>query len=243
VQTALSGQKLVVPEDGVIRRWGVRSARGEFAVSVVRPRGDVNFQVARSQNEFAGNGGVHLFETDLAVERGDLVGLVVLPGSAVGARTGVEDARTARWIPDLSTGKRTDRGFDNELLFRVEYLRGGQQRLPKLVTGAAAADLKPGRVVRRKRLRFTNGRPVEVVLVSLGNRFALDEFLEGRRAARIDVPLDFRPDAGQIRTFEPYVEASVGEQVGVSIEYARDHSARLLRHFYSVVPREIEFAD
>jgi len=243
VQTALSGQKLVVPEDGVIRRWGVRSARGEFAVSVVRPRGDVNFQVARSQNEFAGNGGVHLFETDLAVERGDLVGLVVLPGSALGARTGVEDARTARWIPDLSTGKRRDRGFDDELLFRVEYLRGGQQRLPKLVTGAAAADLKPGRVVRRKRLRFTNGRPVEVVLVSLGNRFALDEFLEGRRAARIDVPLDFRPDAGQIRTFEPYVEASVGEQVGVSIEYARDHSARLLRHFYSVVPREIEFAD
>ena len=39
VQSALPGATLVVPEDGVIRRWAVRSARGELALSVVRPRG------------------------------------------------------------------------------------------------------------------------------------------------------------------------------------------------------------
>ena len=240
VQSALPGRALVAAEDGVIRRWAVRSARGELALSVVRPRGDETFQVARSRNEFVGNGGVHVFETNLAVERGDVVGLAVLPGSAAGARRDVDGAKTTRWTPYVNLGKRVDRGFANELLLRVEYLRGGQQRLPHQVTGAAAADLKPGRVVKRRRLSFTSGRPVEMALVSLGDRFALDEFLDGRRSARIDVPADFRPGDGRIVTFD--VHAPPGsETVEIAIEYARTDSARLVRHFYAAFPREFEF--
>jgi hypothetical protein len=181
----------------MIRRWGVRSALGELALSVVRPRGGQTFQVARSRNEFVGNAGVHLFDTNLAVERGDVVGLAVLPGSAAGARRGVQGARATRWSPYVNSGKRVDRGFANELLLRVEYVRGGQQRTPDQVTGATAADLAAGRVVKRRRLRFTSGRPVEIALVSLGDRFALDTFLDGRRSARIDVPADFRPGEGR----------------------------------------------
>jgi Protein kinase domain len=242
VQSALPGQKLVVPEDGLVRRWGVRSGRGELALSVIRPRGEDTFQVARSRNEFAGNAGVHMFDTNLAVERGDVVGLVLLPGSAAGARTGVDGAKATRWIPDLA-GKRAERGFDNELLLKVEYIRGGQQRLPDQVTGAAAARLKPGRVVRRTRLRFMSGRAVEIALVSLGDRYALDEFVEGRRSARTDVPADFVPGQGRILTFDVYAEEGVPEQLGVTIEYARTDSARILDHFYSVFPREFSFVN
>ena len=243
VQSALPGRSLVAPEDGVIRRWSVRSARGELALSVVRPRGDETFQVARSRNEFVGNAGVHQFGANLAVERGDQVGLVVLPGSAAGARPGVKGARTTRWAPSVNKGKPVRRGFANELLMRVEYAPGGQQRLPKQVTGAAAADLRPGRVVKLRRLRFTSGRPVEIALVSLGDRFALDQFLGGRRVARIQVPADFVPGAGRIFTFEVLAQPSTAEAVDIFIRYARTDSARLLHHFYGAFPREFEFVD
>jgi hypothetical protein len=244
VQTALPGQALVVPEDGVIRRWSVRSARGELALAVVRPRGDETFQVARSRNEFVGNDGVHVFETNLAVERGDLVALVVFPGSAAGARADVDGARTRRWIPLLPYGEKpVDRGFANELLLRVDYLPGGQQRIPDQVTGAEAAGLEPGRVVKRRRLRFRNGRPVEIALVSLGDRFALDEFLDGRRTARIDVPVDFRPREGRLLTFKVGANPLVPESVEIAIEYARTDSARILYHYYGASPREFEFVD
>ncbi len=243
VQTALPGRTLVVREDGVIRRWAVRSARGELALSVVRPRGDETFQVARSSNEFVGNGGLHLFEANVAVERGDLVGLVVLPGSAAGARGDVDGARTRRWSPYVSHGNPRDRGFAKELLLRVEYVRGGQQRLPDQVTGAAAADLKPGRVLKRRRLRFTSGRRVEIALVSVGDRFALDEFIGGRRTARIDVPADFRPGGGRILTFDILVPPSVPEALEITIQYARTDSARILKHFYGAFPHEFEFVN
>ncbi len=241
VQSALPGRTLVVPEDGVIRRWSVRSARGEFALAVVRPRGDETFQVARSRIEFASNDGVHVFETDLAAERGDLVALVVLPGSGAGARSGVEGAGTRRWIPDLNHGKPVDRGFANELLLRVEYVRGGQQRLPKQVAGAAAADLEPGRVVRRRAIRFTNGRRIELVLVALGNRYVLDQFLEGRRTARIDLPADFRARDGRIIQFGAYSQASEPASGGIYVEYAGATSARILSHFFVFFPRGFEF--
>jgi len=243
VQSALPGRSLVVPDDGVIRRWAVRSARVELALSVVRPRGDETFQVARSRGEFVGNAGVHLFGTDLAVERGDLVGLVVLPGSAAGVRPGVEGARTTRWFPTVNMGKPVKGGYANELLLRVEYARGGQQRLPKQVTGAAAADLRPGRVVKRRRLRFTSGRPVEIALVSLGDRFALDQFMEGRRTARIEVPTDFVPGAGRIFTFDVRAQPSAAEILDIFMRYARTDSARLLHHFYGAFPHEFEFVD
>jgi hypothetical protein len=209
----------------------------------VRPRGDETFQVARSRNEFVGTAGVHLFAANLAVERGDLVGLVVLPGSAAGVRPGVEGARTTRWVPSVNAGKPVNRGFANELLLRVEYARGGQQRLPRQVTGAAAADLRPGRVHKRRRLRFTSGRPVEIALVSLGDRFALDQFLDGRRVARIGVPADFVPGAGRIFKFEVLAQPLTAESIDVFIQYARTDSARLLQHFYGAFPREFEFVD
>jgi hypothetical protein len=93
----------------------------------------------------------------------------------------------------------------------------------------------------RRRLRFPSGRPVEVALVQLGGRIVLDEFVEGRRTARIDVP-GFRPAGGRIVTFEAYAEEGA-EQLGIYVEYANEGSARLLDHFYGAFPGEFEFVD
>jgi hypothetical protein len=232
-----------VPADGVIRRWAVRSARGELALSVIRPRGDDIFQVARSRHEFVGNAGVHVFDTDVAVERGDLVGVIAFAGSAVGLRPGVEGGKTRRWIPELPLGEPAPPGTAEELLLRVDFVRGGQQRLPRQVTGAAAAELEPGKVVRRSRLRFASGRPFEIALVALGERFAVDQFLGGRRVARIDVPADFRAGEGRILAFHASADPSQDEAGGVYLEYARNESARILSHFYGFHPREFVFAN
>src|SRR6185312_8875115 len=116
-QVELPGATLVVPGDGAIRRWGVRSARGEIGLAVLRPRNGGAHQIARSRNEFVGNDGVNMFQTDLAVERGDLVGLVVIGGSGVGARK-AEGATTERWIPHVGGNRPPEypkgTGFDNE---------------------------------------------------------------------------------------------------------------------------------
>ena len=155
----------------------------------------------------------------------------------------MEGARTRRWTPNPNTGEPAERGFAKELLLRVEYLRGGQQRLPKQVTGAAAADLEPGRVVHRRRVRFTNGRQIELALVVLGDRYALDQFLDGRRAARIDLPADFRARDGRILKFGAYSQPSDAAGGGVYIEYAGPGSARILSHFLAFFPRGFEFVN
>lgn len=241
VATELVGRTIVIPDDGVIRRWAVRSARGEMRLSILRPRGGGAFQIARSRNEFVGNDGVHVFDTNLAVERGDLAGLLVLPGSAVGTRAGIGGARARRWIPNLATGKESE-VIGRELLLRADFFAGGEQRVPESVSGAAADGLPDGRVHARRRVRFTNGRPVEIRLVALGGRFVLDQFLDGKRTARTDVP-DFRPGEGRIVTFDVSAEPEVPQQLGIHVEFAKTESSRILSHFYGAHPREFAFVD
>jgi hypothetical protein len=246
VQGQLPGRTLVVPQDGVIRRWSVRSARGELSLVVLRPAGQEAHQVARSEDAFVADGRVHTFTTDLPVVQGDLIGLLTVPGSGgVGVRDGVEGATTRRWIPLVRAARLADRGpgtgMDGELLLRVEELPGVDPRSPHQVTGAAAASLPDGRVRVRRRLRFSNGRPVEVRLVELGDRLVFDELLRGRRTARVDVP-GFRPGKGRIIELEVYAEAEP-QHLGVYIEFNNEESARILHHFYDVFPREFHFVE
>ena len=154
------------------------------------------FQVARSRNEFVSDGGVHVFDTDLAVERGDLVGA---RGPCRARRSaparGVDGATTTRWIPSSTAGRTAvDRGFDDTSCSCAwSTCRGGQQRLPRQVTGAAAAELKPGRVVKRRRLRFTNGRPVEMASSRWATASRSTSSCDGRRTRPYRRAPDFRP--------------------------------------------------
>jgi Protein kinase domain len=246
MQTALPGRTLVVPAEGVIRRWAVRSASGELGLSVVRSRDGETKQVARSQNEFVDDPGVHVFDTDLAVERGDRLALVSVPGSSVGVRTGVDGAATSRWIPVLASTRDVDlgpgTGFDHELQLRAELVPGGERELPHQVTGTRAAGLAPGRVHERRKLRFANGRPVEVALVQVGDRLVLDEFIEGRRTARVDVPGMFPSPGAALVDFEVYAETDA-QHLGVYIQYVNEESARVLDHFFDTYPNEFDFID
>jgi hypothetical protein len=241
VQARLPGRTLVVPDDGVIRGWAVRSARGELALSVVRVRGNDAFQIARSQSQFVENDGLFSFKTDLQVERGDLVGLASFPGSGPGVRPGPADAVIRRWIPKPGLGDPKDQG-GSELLLRADLIAGAQQQLPKQVTGSAAAQLPPGHVHGRRDVRFTDGRTVQIALVEVGHHFALDQFLGGRRTARINVP-DFHPGEGQVLKFGVYSEPGLHNQLGIELQYVATDSARLIRHFYDGFPREFIFVN
>ena len=242
-QVALPGATLVVPEDGVVRRWGVRSARGEMALAFLRPRRGGASQYARSRDEFVGNDGVYMFSTDVAVERGDLVGLVVVGGSGVGARE-TAGATTERWIPHVGLARRPEyppgTGFDNELLLRVELIPGAKQQVPHSVVGPAAAAASAGRVVARRKLHFNNGRPVEIDIVQLGSRYVIDEILGGVRAARMDVPGWVA--GGTIITFHADPEGDSPNSVGIYLEYVPLESSRVLSHYYGAGdPAEFDF--
>jgi hypothetical protein len=188
----------------------------------------------------------HAFDTDVAIERGDLVALVAISGSALGARPGVAGATTERWVPRLSVNRPPDfgpgTGFDEELLFRVEYIADAQQRIPDQVTGAEARGLRPGRVRERHVVRFKGGRTFEEALVELDGRFVLDQFVDGRRTARIGVP-DFQPKGGRVITFEVAATGTKPPAVGIYLEYANADSARILSHYYGSDAREFEFVN
>jgi hypothetical protein len=242
VQSQLPGRTLVVPRDGVIRRWAVRSARGELALAVLRPRGKGVFQITRSRNEFVDRR-VHAFPTDVAVEQGDLVGLVVVPGSAAGVRTGVGGAGTERWVPYVHgparPPNRAQRG--HELLFRVEYVPGARQRQPAQIAGAAARTLPAGRGLARHRARV-RGTVVEVRLVALGRRVVLDQFVDGRRDARMEVP-DLRPGGGRVITFTMDNTTKGAHEFGIYVEFANADSTRLLSHYLVARPGALELLD
>jgi Protein kinase domain len=231
VQTALPGATLVVPEDGVIRRWSVRSAHGELSLAGLRPREGGAVQISRSETEFAENDGVFTFPTDLAVEAGDLVGLVVIEGSGVGARAS-EGATTERWLPHVAGARKPEfppgRGFEDELLLRVEFVPGAKQRIPYAVKGPATGRLPAGRVLARRRNTFPNGHVVEIDAVQVGQRVMLDELNQGRRIARMDLP-GFRT-GGRVITF--HADPTGPDGVDIYIEYVNANSARIRQHYY-----------
>jgi hypothetical protein len=245
VQSALPGHTLFVPSNGVIRRWSVRSARGELSLAVLRPRSGGVSQIARSQSEFAENDGVFAFPTDIEVERGDLVGVVVIEGG-LGAREGVRGATTQRWIPHVGATRAPDfasgSGWNDELLLRVELLPGQRQRQPAQVTGPAALTLPAGHVLKRRRGRFADGHRFELAIVALGSRVVLDEFIDGRRRARAGVP-GFRAPGGQVVDLGADVDTSSPENVGSYIQYINPESSRLIARYYGADSHGLEIVN
>lgn len=230
------GRTLVVPRDGVVRRWVVRSASGELALAVLRRRDDGYFQTARSRNEFVGSEAPHAFTADIAVERGDRLALVAVGGSGVGIAE-ASGATTGRWAPPLrGTIVPQAAGPAGELLLRVDYAPGAAQSIPRLVTGAAAAAAPEGDVLARDPVRPAGAPPLEFRLALVGGRGALDVVRAGRRVARSDVPgLVGRP--GDIVHLDAYASGD-GGRVGVDVWFTLEGSDRLVRHYFGYAPRE-----
>ena len=192
VQTQLGGLPMTPGSSGVIRRWAVSGARGELALQVLRRRGDDFYLVARTQYLLVPDTGAHLLAANLPVRAGDLVGLAVAPGAAVGVRDGVRGAATARRFgpPDVYA-QRFERGAgigsDQELLLRVEYVPGATWRPPGLLTGRAAAGAPSGRALDSVDLQPARASDATIAAVAVGGRIAVDLLAAGGRVARLPV--------------------------------------------------------
>jgi serine/threonine-protein kinase len=242
-QTALPGATIVVPEDGVIRRWSVRSAHGELSLAGLRPRERGASQFARSQNEFAENDGVFTFPAEMAVERGDLIGLVVIEGSGVGTRH-ADGAATERWLPHVGAARQpsfaSGRGFEREVLLRAELVPGAKVRPPQAWVGESVKRLPPGRVLERRRLTLPNGHLVEIDVVQVGRRVVIDYRNRGTLIARMDLP-GFNP-GGAVVVLS--VDPSTGpDGVDAYVEYVGLNSQRVRNHYYGVDMNGFVFVD
>jgi hypothetical protein len=240
LQERLGGASLVVQRPGVVRRWVVRSARGELALSVLRRRGEGYFQIARSRNEFVGDGTPHAFATELEVEAGDRLALLVVGGSGAGLRA-TAGGTTATWSPPLRGDILPSRtGPAGELLLRVDYVPGGRPARPPQVNGAAAARLPDGEVVRRQTIRMANDVTVKLLVVRIDGRYSLDVLRGDRRVARMAVP--GLAGEGRFVTFDAAAD-DVREQFYVFMEWVGLNSQRIVSHYVEGNAGELFFYD
>jgi hypothetical protein len=186
VQTRLGAARLVPDRGGVIRRWAVRGARGELALQVLRRRGGRYFLVARTPYVRIPDDGLHVMPANLPVRDGDLVGLEVTPGAAIGV-SDARNAETARWLgPIVLTVRPAEPHgppIDRELLLRVEYVPGARWRSPGELTGGAAAAAPAGELVTRLRV----DPRLRLELRSTENGVAVDLVKRSRRVVRATV--------------------------------------------------------
>jgi predicted Ser/Thr protein kinase len=245
VQSDLPGRRVLVPGDGVITGWGIRGARGDFALEVIRPRGSDTVRVGRSQFESAGNVGPHYFRTRLAVEAGDRIGVVLSPGASIGFSPG-GGGTTQRWmnplggaygLPDL--GERS--GLDGEIALRADFAARERIPLPPHLTGSAAAGAPDGKVRDRASLRVDVPRrtELEVQLVEAGGKVALDVLRGSRRTLRVFIPA-LKPEGVpvELKTVD-YPGESFGE---AGVWWVNPNSGRMLFHFYNLGEGKLEFA-
>ena len=188
VQTQLPGRPLAARRAGVIRRWRVRDARGELALTVLRRRGGTFEVVTRAEPVRVENEAA--IDVALPVAAGDVVGVELTPGAGVGVRRAVSGAAMARWIGPLTIEPRApdrDGAIGGELLLRVEVEPGATARPPGLLEGRAAATAPAGREVDRRQIDLPSGEVRAAAVVLTAGRVVVDLFASGRRLVRLPV--------------------------------------------------------
>ena len=234
VQTRLPGRTLVPSAGGVVRSWMVRGARGELALQVIRRRGDRYVSVGRSRFEAVPDEGVHVLPANLAVRGGDLIGVQLAPGAAIGVRRGVPGATTARWLGQFIIEPRpielgAGTGFDDEILLRADYALGGQPRRSGVLSGRAAERAPAGQMLRARTARVRNVTR-RVAVVRLADAVAVDLFAGRRRLARLPAPN--ADPAGRLLDFNALT-------VGYAVLRWRNPNGRTVGYQYGVDARAL----
>jgi hypothetical protein len=191
-QTRLAGRNQVVRSSGAVRRWAVRGARGQLALQVLRLHRGVFQSIARTDYVNVPDRRLHILAANLPVRAGDLVGLQVAPGAAVGVLRAVKGATTARSFASLAFNARpidsgAKSGFDYEILLRVEYVPGARVDLPGLLSGRAAERAPRGDQLASRDVEPRQGQLRTLALVRLPAAIAVDLFDAGRRLERLVV--------------------------------------------------------
>lgn len=236
-QTGLAGRAVSPPRAGVVRRWAVRGARGQVALEVLRPASRTFFMVARTPYSDVPDDGLHVLPANLPIRPGDVLGLAVTPGAAVGIRRDSPGARTARWFGPLIYEVRppeqvSGTGFDYELLLRAEYVPGARWHVPGRLVGRTAAAAPPGRPAGRYVLR-RGASPAALVVVRAGRGVAADLIVGGRRLVRLPVP-GACPE-GELTSIE-FRRVRFGRQI-LLVRWQNPHSS--VAHEYTVNERSL----
>jgi serine/threonine protein kinase len=176
VATRIGGRSPAAERSGVVRRWSVRGARGEVALQVVRRRGNAYAAIARGPYEQVPDADTHTFAVNLPIRRGDLLGLDVGPGAAIGIAANAPDSTTARWFGPLALSARP-----------VEHEPGAAWKIAGALTGAAARRAPAGQLVATRDLQAPGRRVQTLKLVRVGQRVAVDLLERDRRVARMPV--------------------------------------------------------
>jgi hypothetical protein len=190
--------------------------------------------VARSRFERVPDEGVQVLRANLAVRGGDLIGVQLAPGTAIGVRRAVPGATTARWLGQFLIEPRpielgAGSGFDQEILLRADFTRGAQPRRSGELSGRVAQRAPAGRVLRSRTVEV--GDVVRrVAVVRLAGAVAVDLFARRRRLARVPAP-DADP-AGRLLDFNARGVAS-------PVLRWRNPSGRTIGHEYGVGTRTL----
>ena len=206
----------------------MRGAQGELALDVIRPGGDDTIRVTKSQFETAGNVAPHRFRSDLAVERGDQIGLQMGPGARIGVRERmVPPPALAAACRRLLRSPRPRPG--NRLRPRGARARGvrGQAKAGPAdeLSGAAAARAPDGKLRLRERSRSRTRGAAWPRVREVGQRVALDLVRGGRRVERVFLP-GLRPGGDPIN--DRRRSPSDGEPYGgVDVRWVNLNSGRM----------------
>jgi len=218
--------------DGAIRSWAVRNASGDLSLQVVGERGGRIFIRSFSQFESVPDLAPHAFATDVRVERGDVVGVTLAPGAAIGTRPAADGAVASRWSGTLPLSPERTRAaeLDAELLLRVDVEAGGRPDLTQL-SGRAAEAAPSGAALAAQVVRAPGGLIFRVELTRAGDELTVDSNREGRRFARAVVEgaeLD-----GQLLSFI----SDCGFRHGLCLRWQNDGDPGPVVHAYRLTER------
>lgn len=230
-QESIDGRTAQVPADGVIRGWAVRNATGELALQVIGRRRGRTFLRSFSQVESVPDRSPHAFETEIRVQRGDLVGVTLAPGAAIGARSAGEGTEALRWGGTLpySPERAKPSRSPEELLLRIDVEPGARPGLVQL-TGRDAANAPAGAALAAQLARAPGGRAVRIELTRVGDDLTIDSFASGRRLARAGVGA--AEAGGRLLSFE----VQCGFRHGFCLRWLNEDESEPIIHAYRLTP-------
>ncbi len=236
------GQGVIeIPADGVLRAWAVTNATGELSLQVFRPRGDLLTDAGTSPIERPANASPQQFDSEIAVRKGDLVGLLVQAGSGFGVE-GTAGGKTLLYSGSLDRDvtqpdSQTPASLNLPLALRVAFEPGASSASPSPITGSEAAGLPEGTSLEALLVSSPRGgEPRDAVVIRAGEGVALDSFDGKRRVARLPVP-DADPGGTLVR-FGYWGE----EPNGVEITWSNPDGSTVF-HQYRVAQSSLRLAN
>lgn len=187
-QSVIDGDEAVARRAGVVRAWAVRGASGEIALQVIGERSGEAFIRGFSQFERV-EGRPELFESNLRIEPGDLIGVSLGPATVIGTRDSPGGSEVLRWeggLADISDlPDETLDGF--EILVRADIEYGSRPDRPAALSGASASEAQSGEELGSLVLEQAGPELTRAVLVRVGQTIAIDLLTGGTRTYRVPV--------------------------------------------------------